>query len=190
MKIYLSNGCSHSQLSVNPTNWNTKKARVNQDWFINYRFYDSRYAKPKQVMLKGMNSFKQLGERQTETKSLIEKEIEALKNGYNPFNKSVDAMSLNDSHLLTFLDALKFSLQKVSVGEKTFKDLKYVITKIETALNSLGWKQIVVADISRKQIRLILDKASNSADRYNKNRSYLMILFSVLCEIKSNRCFQ
>jgi len=36
-----------------------------------YRFYDPLQAKPKQVMLKGMNSFKTLIERQEETKRLL-----------------------------------------------------------------------------------------------------------------------
>ena len=102
MKIQLPNGCSNSQLSVNPKDWQTKKAKIKQDWFIGYRFYDSRYPKPKQIMLKGMNAFKKLSERQEETRKLLEKEQEALKNGFNPFNKK--NAPINDS--LSFIEAL------------------------------------------------------------------------------------
>ena len=80
-KIQLQNGCSHSKLSVNPSNWNTKKAKIGINWFINYRFYDSRYPKPQQIKIQGMNSFKSLTEKQKETLRLIEEEFKALQNG-------------------------------------------------------------------------------------------------------------
>ena len=86
MKIQLQNGCSHSKLSVNPSNWNTKKAKIGINWFINYRFYDSRYPKPKQIKIQGMNSFKSLTEKQKETLRLIEEEFKALQNGQFNFS--------------------------------------------------------------------------------------------------------
>jgi len=72
MKKHLTNGCSHSEFTVKPTDWHTKKAKISFNWYIKYRFYDPSQAKPKQVMLKGMNSFKSLIERQEETKRLLE----------------------------------------------------------------------------------------------------------------------
>ena len=56
MKIQLSKDCAHSLLTVNPKNWKTKKAKLNIQWFISYRFYDARFPNPKQVMIKGMNA--------------------------------------------------------------------------------------------------------------------------------------
>ncbi len=180
MKIQLQNGCSHSKLSVNPSNWNTKKAKIGINWFINYRFYDSRFPKPKQVKIQGMNSFKSLTERQKETLRLIEEECKALQNGYNPFsnsnNSSLDSLSL--------IVALKLALEKVSVAEVTKRDIKTALNKFEKAINQLGWIQLSIAEVSRKHIRQILDMSSNTDDRFNKNRSYLMILISVLCELE------
>ena len=69
MKTLLNNGCSHSELTVTPKDWKTKKASLSTNWFIKYRFYDTRYSSPKQIMLKGMNNFKILHDRQTETQS-------------------------------------------------------------------------------------------------------------------------
>jgi hypothetical protein len=61
----LPNGLSIGSITVTPKNWQTKLAKINTNWFISYRFYDPSHAKPKQVMIKGMNYFKTLLERQT-----------------------------------------------------------------------------------------------------------------------------
>lgn len=180
MKIQLQNGCSHSKLSVNPSNWNTKKAKIGVNWFINYRFYDSRFPKPKQIKIQGMNSFKTLIERQKETLRLIDEECKALQNGYNPF--SIPNNSALDS--LSFIDALKLAIEKVSVAEVTKRDIKSSMAKFEFAITQLNWVQLSISDVSRKHIRQILDVSSNTDDRFNKHRSYLMILISVLCELE------
>lgn len=180
MKIQLQNGCSHSKLSVNPSNWNTKKAKIGINWFINYRFYDSRFPKPKQIKIQGMNSFKSLTERQKETVRLIEEECKALQNGFNPFSNSNNP-SLDS---LSFIDALNLAFNKVSVAEVTKRDIKSAMNKFEISINKLGWMQLPIAEVSRKHIRQILDMSSNTDDRFNKNRSYLMILISVMCELE------
>jgi len=180
MKTLLQNGCSHADLTVTPKNWKTKKASTSLNWFIKYRFYDSRYPQPKQVMIKGMNAFKKLSERQEETRKLLEKEQEALKNGFNPFNN--ENAPINDS--LSFIEALHSACGMLNVAPTTLRDIKSAIIKFENAVEALGWNHLPITDISRKHVRFILDKSSNSDDRFNKNRSYLMILFSVLCEIE------
>jgi integrase len=182
MKIQVGGGNYHSAMSVKPKNWQTKKASLVNDWFIFYRFYDSRFPKPKQVMIKGMNSFKTLLERQKETELLIEKELIALKEGFNPFDKNI-TVSI-DKKQLTLIQALQLAFDKVSVAEVTKRDIKTALDKFEIAINKLGWIQLSIAEISRKHIRQILDISSNTDDRFNKNRSYLMILISVLCELE------
>jgi integrase len=82
MKMILPNGCAHSELSVKPNDWHTKKAKVTTNWFIKYRFYDPNKPLPKQIMIKGMNSFKTLKERQAETKRLLNHEMEIVSNNY------------------------------------------------------------------------------------------------------------
>jgi len=179
MKIQLSHGCSHSKLSVNPKDWQTKKAKVTKDWFINYRFYDAKYSNPKQVKIQGMNAFKSLQERQAETQRLIDKELEALKNGFNPFNK-------NDSitEALPLIPTLRSILNTLSVAEMTRRDLNYTITKFEKSIKSLGWEHMPITEITRKHLRSVLDKSSKSPDSFNKNRSYLMIFYAALCEFE------
>ncbi len=182
MKIHLSDGNSHSTLTVTPKNWHTKKASLLKDWYILYRFYDSRYPKPKQVMIKGMNNFKSLQERQIETKLLLERELENLRNGFNPFNKK-SSLLINDDKL-SLIQALYLAFEKVSVAEVTKRDIKSSMAKFEFAITQLNWVQLSISDVSRKHIRQILDVSSNTDDRFNKHRSYLMILISVLCELE------
>jgi integrase len=180
MKIQLEKGCSHSQLSVSPKNWQAKKADFKQQWFISYRFYDPNYPKPKQVIIKGMNSFKSLVEKQLETKKLIENEIISLKNGFNPFaNKTI---FLNEQ--LTLIQALERAFNSLTVSDLTKRDLQTTINLFKKSIIDLGWSNVLISEISRKHLRVLLDESSNTADRFNKNRSYLMILISVLCELE------
>jgi len=182
MKTLLNNGCSHSELTVTPKDWKTKKASTTVNWFIKYRYYDPHYSIPKQVMLKGMNNFKSVKERQTETQKLLEKELESLKNGFNPFDKTTIVPI--EEQKFTLIQALQLALEKVSVADVTKRDIKTALDKFEIAITQLGWVQLSIAEVSRKHIRQILDMSSNTDDRFNKNRSYLMILISVLCELE------
>jgi SSS family solute:Na+ symporter len=61
--ISLPNNCYCSNLSVHPKNWQSKNAKISFVWYITYCFYDPKHEIPKQVMLKGMNQFKNLNER-------------------------------------------------------------------------------------------------------------------------------
>ena len=183
MKIQLSKDCAHSLLTVSPKNWKTKKAKLNIQWFISYRFYDARFPNPKQVMIKGMNAFKLLSERQNETQKLLSKEIESLNNGFNPFNKE-SAAKVELDQTLTFMQSLQEALNKVSVAPITKRDLITSLNKFESAIIALGWIELPISSVSRKHMRILLDKSSNSDDRFNRNRSNLMILLSVLCELE------
>jgi integrase len=181
MKKQLSNGCSYSPPFVKPHNWQTKKAKVSENWFIKYRFFDPRYKNPKQVMIKGMNRFKTLSERQEETQRLLDNELKALQDGYNPFEKNA---SMPNLQAITLVKALKMANDKVSVAERTKRDLNRSIDAFEKSITSLGWAELLLEEVSRKHIRHILDLSSNTDDRFNKLRSYMMILLSVLCELE------
>jgi integrase len=190
--ITLPNGCSCSKLVVYPKNWQTKSARVNRGWFIKYRFYDPNYPTPKQVMVKGMNQFKTVPERQRATKSCLTEELDKLVKGeLNPFkqarNNTPNAQLIQGNTSL--LEALEHAKDKVSVSAITKRDLAYVVRLIGDARKQLTIVDLPLSDVSRKTIRLILESISKTSDRFNKYRSYLMILFAELCEaemIESN----
>jgi integrase len=178
MKTKLKNGCSISKLSVSPKNWQTKSAKVSIDWVISYRFYQPDMSKPKQVLIRGMNSFKKLEERQLETTSLIDKEIEKLNSGYNPCNKETEFADAPG----TFLNELKTANANITVADRTKRDLRFFIGQCEKAIKELGYEKMICPETSKKYIKAILEKMSTTSDRFNKNRSYLMILLSEMCE--------
>lgn len=185
--IKLPSGCSCSELSVFPRNWKTKNAKTSLKWYIKYRFYDPRFKDPKQIVLKGMNQFNALFERQEVTKSILTQEMDKLlKGGFNPFDKVLAVQTgLNyitpESRLL---DAFKYAFNKVSVTERTKRDLKYILRSLEKAVACLGLREVKISELNRKMVKLLLENISKSADQFNKSRSYIMILLSELCELE------
>jgi len=177
----LPNGCSVSELSVYPKDWKTRKAKINVNWYIKYRFYDPNQATPKQVVIKGMNAFKTLSLRQEETKKLLDREMQNLVGGFNPF---ADKVELPHEIPLTLIEALQLAVSKVVVAPTTLRDIKYAMSRFDIAIKELGLLNLKASDVSRKYFREILDRTSNTDDRFNKHRSYLMILVSVLCELE------
>ena len=190
--ITLPNGCSCSKLSVNPKNWQAKNARVSNDWYITYRFYDPNYPKPKLIMVKGMNNLKTLADRQEETKKALSNEYDKLlKEAYNPFKfvKKVPTEDLSfgasDGDLskdTPLVEALTKAYERVTVTDITRRDLKWLITHIAKAVKGKPIETLPIANVTRKIVKKILEIISSTPDRFNKNRSYLMILFSELCE--------
>lgn len=76
--INLPNKCTCSNISLHPKNWNSKDAKASIDWYIMYRFYDPNFEKPKLIILKGMNQFKGLSDRQEATKTAISSELNEI----------------------------------------------------------------------------------------------------------------
>jgi len=193
--INLPNGCSCSNLSVFPKNWKSKNAKVLIDWYIIYRFYDPRFKKPKQVKVKRMNSFKALLERQVATLKALDREMIRLTiEAFNPFDKieegqktvPQEALKSDDStnSETSVLTALRLAFEGVSVSAITKKDIKFSLFQIENAVKELKLDAYSISQVSKKHVKQILETASNTPDRFNKNRSYLMILYSELSEME------
>src|SRR6476620_7036302 len=124
MELQLPNGCSSSNLSVSPKNWHTKSGKISQDWLISYRFYHPNYANPKQVIIKGMNYYKTLEERQRKTNKLIDEEFKRLGMGYNPFQKAINQQAKDNGDLnMLIVPALKLACEEVTVTKTTKRDL-------------------------------------------------------------------
>ena len=119
--INLPNGCKCSSLSVYPKNWQSKNASLKKEWYLSYRFYDPLFAKPKQVLVQGMNQFKTLTERQEATKNALSQELDKLLNqAFNPFiklNKSILG-SPAISPETNISEALQFVYKKIQVSER------------------------------------------------------------------------
>ena len=91
--MLLLNGCSCSEPSVYPTNWEKPGASVKCDWYIQYYFYDpiykEKYKNGKLFIVKGgINCLKTLVERREAVKILMGELIYLLKNeDYNPISQ-------------------------------------------------------------------------------------------------------
>lgn len=76
--INLPNSCKCTELNVFPNNWTYKNQSLKKDWYVYYRFYDPvfkdipKYRYGKLVIIKGMNQFKTVLERQENTRLIIE----------------------------------------------------------------------------------------------------------------------
>jgi len=58
------------------------------DWYISYRFYDPKQEKPKQIVIKRMNQYKTVSDRQNDVDKILKDEMEKLSNGFNPFDRN------------------------------------------------------------------------------------------------------
>ena len=85
----LPGNCRMGSISIHPENWETVKAKVNIIWYVKYRFYDDNLGVNKQVVLKGMNDYFTLAEKQDAVRTVLKDEIESIvQKGYNPVTKT------------------------------------------------------------------------------------------------------
>jgi integrase len=197
--ITLANSCYCSDLKVYPQNWKTSKASIKEDWMVYYRFYDPqfrqdpKYKKGKLVRLKGMNGFKTLLDRQNQTVKILEAELIKLKEeGFNPITGHFMQVALSSTIKASspFLQALTDVERLITSSKSTKRDLKSTLGFVALASQQLGLSGMPVCQISRKHIKLLLNQieanqAAESAHRYNKNRTYLMMLFKELVELEA-----
>lgn len=197
--IQLPSACYCSEFKVNPINWESTKASTEKDWYLYYRFYDPQFKKDsllkkgKLVIVKGMNNYKILSERQQKTKEIIEAEYNKLKNkGYNPITgKSLETNSfeININPNTPFLIALGIAKNQFAGASSTKSDIKVMLGQLKTAATQLGYQDKPVKEISRKHLKFLIKQIDfnlgESNHRYNKIRSYLMILYNELIELEA-----
>lgn len=185
-KHALPNGCAYS-MSVHPTNWKTAKANVNSIWYLKYRFYEPD-RKPMQVLIRGMNEYKDLKEKQHVTQCLLNDEIDTLKSGYNPNRKEIVGANNQPFDVLPHTplkDALNIALQKIKVGVNTRKDISRTLVHIQKAIKQLHFDSLPIEKFERKHAALTLEKCESNNPRftnttYNNYRKYISILCTPL----------
>lgn len=205
--ISLFNGCTRSEIKVSPSSWNTKRAPLNKYWRIYYRFHDPAfkdhpmYGKGKHVDIYGLNNYKSLEERQAVVRGIIEYEIQQIDvKGYNPitgkFMAPVDLEERSEYEKDTpFIKALRSILEKLTVDVSTKNDIRSMIKYVEKSAIMLDKEDIPVSQVTRKDIRLILDNCANvtqdngkkkiwSANQFNHYRKYLSVLYGEMEELE------
>ena len=198
--VQLPNKCYCSDFNVFPNNWVSPKASLRKCWYISYRFYDPAYKsdpkfrKGKLVIIKGMNHFKTVPERQDETSRLIEQEKDKLINkAFNPI-RNLFANALTNVSDITpdtpFLEALIVAESAIHLSKSTHRDIKSTIRYVTIAADQLGISKMPISLIGRKYLKMVLlqiqtNQKDNSPHRFNNIRSYLMILYKQLLEFEA-----
>lgn len=195
--IQLPNGCYCGELVVTPKNWKQLGASLKKDWYISYRFYDpqqkDKYPKGKFRVVKGMNTYLSLDTRRTATKEIIKIELSLLQDdGFNPItgvlNQPVINKALEIEPTTPILKALQYSFDKITIEKGTRDDIASMLKFFSQAVNKLQYQNLEIAQLRRKHIKIALEEVKAirpafSNSRFNKYRTYLMILFSELMEL-------
>ena len=186
----LMNGCSVSDPSVFPKNWQEKGADINLDWRIQYYYHDPDYAerwpKGKLCIVKGMNEYKTLTERRVATRAILEDELDQLKNGWNPIrqiqmmNESIDYSSLHPD--LPFIDAFNLSIEKLHATERHKHQVRVIIKRLEKAANKMRLRHTAIKDLKRRELKMVLNQCNFPDNYFNHAKGYISSLFAELIE--------
>jgi len=196
--ITLPFSCHCTELNVYPNNWTSKNASLKKSWYVYYRFYDPnfrdnpKFKTGKLVIIKRMNQFKTVSERQENTKLIIEQELDKLRNkAYNPITKKKGEVILSQSEIepsCPFISALTLAEKRISASPSSKRDLRSILRFVKVAAIQLGYIEMPISMISRKHLKQLLAHIDlingESSHRYNKIRSYLMIIYNELIELE------
>ena len=190
--IFIFKDLSRTEIKVSPKNWQTSKASIKKDWFLYYRLYNSNESKKgKLLLIKGMNHLKIWKERIEKTIKIISEETIRLdEKKLIRENVLKDAINIYEIPPTTnFIQALELAEKRINAAPSTKRDLKSILRYISTAAESLNYKDLPVSLISRKHFKHLLfyidSTKGESIHRYNKIRSYLMIIYKELVELET-----
>ena len=184
-KIFLPNGCSMSTPSVNPTNWKTGGVSLlKKAWRIQYYFYPEDGSKAKLIVVKGMNEYNDLIDRRRATKAIIEGDIEALKMGYNPILRKYNNLNKNSElhPYLDFISAFRIAIAKIKSTEKHRKEMVICVNRLEAKVIKLRLQDVVIEQLTRRQLKQLIEACDLPNSYYNKYLSYLSRIFGELVE--------
>ncbi len=190
--------CYCTELKVHPKNWESPKVSTKKSWYVYYRFYDPsfkdnpKYKYGKLIVIKRMNQFNTIQERQTDTRLIIEGEIGRLKNkAYNPItNRNIEIIPTHQEieSSTSFVTALTMAEKRITASVSTKRDLRSALKFVTSAAIQLRYSDLPISMISRKHIKQLLLHIDicygESAYRFNKIRGYLMILYKELIELE------
>lgn len=166
------------KISVHPKNWQASNASLKAIWYVQAYAYEPGKPAVQKKFKAGVNRLKTLPERQ----ALIRDMLNELKT----VREEADYTGTSEiSPYTKFIPALKYAFEKIKIVKKTRGDIKSVIAGMETGAKALGLTNLPIKEVKRKHIKLIMDHLKKSPDRYNKYRTYLMMLFTELIEVEA-----
>lgn len=196
--IQLPNNCSCSVPSVYPPDWKTcKTSSLKKKWYVQYYFHDpefqEKYKYGKLVIVKsGVNRFKTLNERRSVISALLNFELERLQSGWNAITNVTITEVDFDYEIDPSTPATKAidkAVSRIQGAKSTLSDLKTIKNHFNKSLRQLRIDSMPIKDLSRRHIKAALENISKNRNysnaRYNKVRSYLMIIFVELVELET-----
>lgn len=193
MSKNLLDGCSYSELWVNPKNWKTvtSKKALSKNWYVECKFYDPKFKKkyPKGFPFRTrLNGYKDLDERKGGVQTLLDSIPVLLEEkGWNPITRSFMLKPIASDLVVSntkVIPALRNIHEKIVVSKTTYKDLRQVINNVEKSIIDLNLSELMISELKRGQIKLILDHLALSNSQYNKFLAYLSILIRELVEME------
>lgn len=186
--ISLQNGCSRSEFVITPSTWefdpaiaseklsqktinSTVADLLKKEWRLDYRYYDPTFKHTKlwgkQIVVKGMNKYKTLTERQEYVRSLIEELTSFLDHQfYNPLTKKfVLPESAGIATDTSFAVALKEAHKLLKCAQGTKDDIERALVHMQAAITELRFTNIPVSEIKIRECILLLNKIREMKNR-------------------------
>lgn len=190
--IHITPSTMVSKFVIHPKNWDTKAASIDTKWYIYYRFTDEILGKSKQVLIKGMNKYRDRRTRQRVTKELLKMEEELLfQKYYNPITQKFGITSEFDIDPSTpFIEAFKRSLTYMEKSQEEIYQTRCAVLRMEKYAAKLGFDNLPVSEISTRHLKRILVNIRESrptfgARYYNRYVNFLIAIFKVLIELET-----
>jgi site-specific recombinase XerD len=161
------------------------------DWRIQYYFYSAGEIKGKLIVIKEGLKEPDYKKRKAVAQKIIKELLILLeKEGYNPVTVTKYIIKeTSSSPFMRLAQATDLALKEIKVTHDTRLDIRSMVKYFNQAAFQLGLATIPLSAIKRKHIKQILEHLSKtrnlSAMRYNKYRTYLMILFNYLVDIEA-----
>lgn len=171
---------------------------MNIPWRIHYRFYSG--GKAHQIVIKGMNAYSRLHERQEVTRTLIRHEEHRVDvEGYNPVTRAYVLPEPTgevspDTPFFTALELAKGMLKVVPAMALDIKSmlvrLKKCGGKLEDTVLQKKYSELKISHVKRRHLVYLLDRCqkdypSMSNYRRNKYRTALIMLFKKLLVLEA-----
>lgn len=175
-------------------------ADMTKRWFINVRYFDVEAGKWRQFPIKkGINKIKKFKERLLEAKALLAAVKDALAKGWNPITGEFPAVDplkdLQQLDNMTFIQAVKFGLEKCSTSPRTYSNYRNSSNRIMKAARRVSLRgdekeydftALKISDVKKKHIKVLLDHCKKtyrwSNKAYNKHMGYFRAILGRLEE--------
>ncbi|MEX2349523.1 MAG: tyrosine-type recombinase/integrase, partial [Flavobacteriaceae bacterium] len=185
-KIILPNGCSMSTPFIYPKNWKTGNSKLlSINWRIQYYFYPPNKGKRKLVVVKGMNTIKNLTERRKYTEKLLHDEIDNNLRGYNAIEKKYTHVIHQEDDLNPYLDfilAYRIAINKMRCTHAHRKNLLWCVNTLEKNVVNLGLQSVTIGQLKRKQLKRLFESLDVTNYTYNKFLGFLSRIYNELLE--------